>query len=101
MFEVYPMQVFEQPFVVKLHCERRSCPILCVSDRVPPFVMMSFDEACPILTQEDLDRFQSKDAEQPFCLPGSKLALRYYVALLCEHFRFPIAINIKAPDVLV
>ena len=101
MFEVYPMQVFEQPFVVKLHCERRSCPILCVSDRVPPFVMMSFDEACPILTQEDLDRFQSKDAEQPFCIPGSKVALRYYVALLCERFGCPIAINIKAPDVLV
>ena len=101
MFEVYPMQLFEQPYMVKLHCEKRRCPILCVSDRVPPFVMMSFDEACPFLTPEDLDRFQTKATEQPFCIPGSKLSLRYYVALLCDHFGCPIAINIKAPDVLI
>lgn len=100
MFEVYPMQVFEQPFVVKLHCEERRCPMLCVSDRVPPFVMMSFDEACPILTQEDFDRFENSSVDQPFCIPGSKLTLRYYVALLCDYFGFPILINIKAPDVL-
>ena len=101
MFEVYPMQLFEQPYMVKLHCERRECPILCISDRVPPFVMMSFDEACSFLTPDDFDRFQTKNTEQPFCIPGSKLALRYYVALLCDYFGYPIAINIKAPDVII
>ena len=102
MFEVYPMQAFEQPYVVKLHCEERRCPMLCISDRAPPFVMMSFDEAIPYLTEEELASFaNAKSSDKPGCLAGSKLGLRYYLALLCDYYGCPFAVKIKAPDVFI
>ena len=102
MFEVYSMQAFEQPFAVKLHCEERRCPMLCISDRVPPFVMMSLDEAIPYLTEEELASFKNtKSSDKPGCLAGSKLGLRYYLALLCDYYGCPFAVRIKAPDVFI
>lgn len=102
MFEVYPMQVFEQPFVVKLHCEERRCPMLCVSDKAPPFVMMSLDKAMPYLTEEDLGNSKSSaQSDKPGYIVGNKLSLRYYLALLCDYYSCPFAIRIKAPDVFI
>ena len=102
MFEVYPMQVFEQPFVVKPHCEERRCPMLCISDKAPPFVMMSLDEAIPYLTEEELGSFKNvKSSDKPGCIAGSKLSLRYYLALLCDHYGCPFAVRIKAPNVFI
>lgn len=102
MFEVYTMYVFEQPFIVKLHCEERRCPMLCISDKAPPFVMMSLDEAIPYLTEEELGNFKNvKSSDKPGCIAGSKLSLRYYLALLCDHYGCPFAVRIKAPDVFI
>lgn len=102
MFTVYNMYEFEEPYVVKLHCEERQSPMLCISDRVPPFVMMSFDEAYNILTPEDFELLRhTRKNDRPINLPGSKLKLRYYIALLCNYYEGPIAIHIKAPDVFL
>lgn len=102
MFEVYTMYNFENPFIVKLHCEERRCPMLCVSDRVPPFMMMSLDEALPYLTEEDYERFRKAGPETfTACIPGSRLKLRYYLAILCDFLGYPIAVPIKGPDVFI
>lgn len=102
MFEVYTMYAFEQPFIVKLHCEERRCPMLCISDKAPPFVMMSLDEAIPYLTEEELGSFKNtKSSDKPGYIAGSKLSLRYYLALLCDHYGCPFAVRIKAPDVFI
>lgn len=99
MVRAYPMSVFEDHVLVRKACEKTHDHLLCVSDRAPAFVILGLKDAEPFLTEDDWARFKPPHAyTTPTVLTGSKLALRYYVALLCDYFNVPIMIRINAPE---
>jgi len=99
MVRAYPMSVFEDHRLVRKACEKTHDRLLCVSDRVPAFVIMGIKDAEPYLTEDDWTRFRAPQSHSiPTVLTGSKLELRYYVALLCTHFNIPIMIRINDPE---
>ena len=99
MVRAYPMSVFEDHKLVRKACAKTHDRLLCISDRAPPFVITSLKDAEAYLTEDDWARFKSPQSHSvPTVLTGSKLELRYYVALLCNHFNVPIMIRINDPE---